>query len=217
MQSSWKTYQEDAARVFRTAGFSTEVARTIDGVRGKHEVDVWVTGAVHGIAFRWVIECKFWKTAVPKEKVMALSAIVQDIGADRGFLLSEAGFQAGAIQATRLSNITLTSVANLRETIVSSIYESRAAKIMYRKQRVHDRLWRLHKATGDYYSKYAAPMGQLAYFDLALRDAENNQFPTIYAPTPEGNLTALDREDLLSGLENILDSVERTADEFEAA
>jgi hypothetical protein len=63
--------------------------------------------------FNWVIECKAWKNNIPKEKVMALSAIVQDVGADRGFLLSEVGFQSGAIRAARTSNITLTSLEDL--------------------------------------------------------------------------------------------------------
>lgn len=61
----------------------------------------------------WIIECKAWKNNIPKEKVTALSAIVQDVGADRGFLLSEVGFQSGAIRAARSSNITLTSLEDL--------------------------------------------------------------------------------------------------------
>ena len=93
MPVAWREYQESAAAFFRTLGFHAEVEAKVDGVRGAHEIDVFVTGVVHGIPFRWVVECKHWKTNIPKEKVLALIAIVQDVGADRGFLLSETGFE----------------------------------------------------------------------------------------------------------------------------
>jgi hypothetical protein len=47
------------------------------------------------------------------EKVITLAAIVQNIGADRSFLLYELGFESGAIRASRTSNITLTRIADL--------------------------------------------------------------------------------------------------------
>lgn len=39
-----------------------------------------------------------------------LKGVVDDTGADRGFLLSESGFQTGAVTAARLANITLTNL-----------------------------------------------------------------------------------------------------------
>jgi hypothetical protein len=47
--------------------------------------------------------------------VAALASVVQDVGADRGILLSETGFQAGAIRLASLSNITLTSLTELKD------------------------------------------------------------------------------------------------------
>ena len=44
---------------------------------------------------------KRWTRRVPKEKVMALKAIVEDLGADRGIIVNEAGFQSGAQKAAR--------------------------------------------------------------------------------------------------------------------
>ena len=63
------------------------------------KIHVFVTFARFGIPHLRILECKHWKTCIPKEKVMVLQAIVQDIGADKGFLLSEIGFQSGAIAA----------------------------------------------------------------------------------------------------------------------
>jgi len=69
----------------------------------------------------WVIECKFWNTAIPKEKVLALAQIASDVGADRAFLLSESGFQAGAIRVSQNTNITLTSLQELFDSATAEL------------------------------------------------------------------------------------------------
>lgn len=89
------------------------VDASVDGARAKHNVDVLVQFAHAGVRTTWVIECKHWRSAVPKEKVLALQQVAQDVGADRAFLLSEKGFQAGALHAARMANISLTNLEDL--------------------------------------------------------------------------------------------------------
>ena len=50
---------------------------------------------------------------VNKLHVAALANIVQDVGTDRGILLSETGFQPGAMKLASFSNITQTSLTEL--------------------------------------------------------------------------------------------------------
>ncbi len=50
---------------------------------------------------------------MPKEKVLALKAIVEDVGADRGIIITEKGYQPGAYDVARGSNVTL--VTSLEE------------------------------------------------------------------------------------------------------
>lgn len=107
---NWQEYQQNAADFFRTLGLVAKVEHKVEGARGIHKIDVYVEGTYHGIKFKWVVECKAWKSNVPKEKVMVFSSIIQDIGADRGFLLSEVGFQSGALRSAQKTNITLTSL-----------------------------------------------------------------------------------------------------------
>lgn len=115
--SNWREYQEEVAAFFRRQGCNAEVEKIVQGVRAKHEVDVYVTFHRSGIECTWVVECKLWKSKVPKEKVMALKSIVDDIGADRGIIVSERGFQSGALDAVRDSNITLvTSIQEFEKT-----------------------------------------------------------------------------------------------------
>jgi hypothetical protein len=90
------------------------VEARIKGARAKHEIDVWVQSSTFGITQNWVIECKDWRRPVPKEKVMALRAIVEDVGADKGILVAESGYQEGAKAAAELTNIVLTTLEELR-------------------------------------------------------------------------------------------------------
>jgi restriction system protein len=87
---------------------------TLQGVRTSHDVDVVVRSNLFGFELLWVIECKYWKEAVSKLHVLALREIVTDLGADRGILVSESGFQSGAIEAANLTNVQLANLAELR-------------------------------------------------------------------------------------------------------
>ena len=46
-----------------------------------------------------------------------LAEVVKDVGADRGVLLSESGFQSGAARAAKNTNIELTSLKDLRARV----------------------------------------------------------------------------------------------------
>jgi restriction system protein len=113
--TAWRDYQERAADIFRAHGMDANVEERVTGARGQHDVDVVVRTSRAGIEQLWVIECKWWRRSVSKLHVAALASVVQDVGADRGILLSETGFQAGAIRLASLSNITLTSLTELKD------------------------------------------------------------------------------------------------------
>lgn len=115
--AAWSDYQEEVAKFFRALGLDAETNVTIRGVRTSHDVDVVVRSKHAGLKITWLVECKAWNSAVPKEKVLALRMIVDDTGADRGFLMAEKGYQSGALEAAHLTNVTLTSLADLRETL----------------------------------------------------------------------------------------------------
>lgn len=144
MAKAGREYQEQAATFFHSLGLSADVEADIEGARGKHKIDVWVTGKLRAFDVRWVIECKDWKSNVPKEKFLTLQMIVQDVGADRGFLLSETGFQAGAIRCAQNTNITLASLEDLRERTKTYLTEATLAALHMKLEKVrHD----VHAAT----------------------------------------------------------------------
>jgi len=109
----WRDYQEEAAAFFRSLGQSADTNVTLHGVRTSHDIDVVVKSKHVGFEVLWLVECKHWKSPVSKLHVLGLREIVNDLGADRGILLCEAGFQAGAIEAANLTNVQVSSLATL--------------------------------------------------------------------------------------------------------
>ena len=64
-------------------------------------------------------ECKLWSSRIPKDTVHTLRSKVLNVGADRGVIFTEVGFQSGARAATQHTNILLqTSIEDFRRTAV---------------------------------------------------------------------------------------------------
>nr|WP_279231012.1 restriction endonuclease [Clostridium sp. KNHs216] len=107
---------KDVCQFFIQAGYHAISPHTITTVRGSVEVDVLVE-APDELVKSIICECKFWNKAVPKEKVHAFRIVVNDSGASLGLLISKAGFQSGAIEAAKLSNVKLLTWKYLTELI----------------------------------------------------------------------------------------------------
>lgn len=110
----WEQYQHYTAGVLTGLGFRTKVNDPLLTASGVvHRVDVSARMVVAGVPTLWITECKLWNRAVTKEKVSALKDIVNDLAADRGLLMSEKGFQSGAVRLAATKNITLSSLDEL--------------------------------------------------------------------------------------------------------
>jgi len=135
---NWRRYQEQTAEFFRSLGCEADVEAKVLGVRAEHKIDVWIRFKKFGLETKWVVECKHWNSGVTKEKVLVLRSVVEDVGADRGILVSAAGYQSGAVRASEKTNITLTDLDGLKETaredlLFSVIHriETRAVELKY--------------------------------------------------------------------------------------
>lgn len=145
MADDWKDYQEEAAEFFRSLGLSAETDVKLQGVRTTHDIDVVVKSKHVGFEVLWLVECKHWKSAVSKLHVLGLREIVSDLGADRGILLCEAGFQAGAVEAANLTNVQVTSLASLSVETRQDISAMRLRELYDRVECCNDRYWELDK------------------------------------------------------------------------
>ena len=139
----WREYQEEAAEFFRSLGLDANTDVTIQGVRTKHDIDVLVKSHHYGFDVTWIVECKHWKSPVSKLHVLALREIVADAGADRGFILSEAGFQSGAVAASNVTNVQVTLLANLNVTAREQINAVRLRELHDRVEHCNTRYWEI--------------------------------------------------------------------------
>ena len=105
---NWKEMEKSVAQILSASGMDAEIQKTVNLARGAVTVDVYAQPkkSLYGPI---ICECKYWNTAVPQEKVFAFSRVVGDSGASLGLLISRFGFQEGAINAARYSNIKLLS------------------------------------------------------------------------------------------------------------
>lgn len=145
--ADWSDYQEETAEFFRSIGLEANTNITINGVRTSHDVDVAVRSNHVGFNLLWLVECKHWKTPVSKLHVLALREIVSDTGADRGILMAEKGFQSGALEAAELTNVQLTSLAELRISASHALGMAELRVIQERVDHCRVRYWRLSKDT----------------------------------------------------------------------
>jgi restriction system protein len=117
------------------------------GVRTTHDIDVFVRSHHVGFDVVWIVECKHWGRRVDKLHVLALREIVTDLGADRGILLSEAGFQSGAKDAATLTNVHISSLASLRGTASEEFTAMRLRELYDRIEACRERYWKIPKGT----------------------------------------------------------------------
>lgn len=112
--SEWFKFQEEICEHFRNLGAQAETNVTVRGPTASYDIDVLVTSKYLGTEFTWIIEAKHWNSRIPIEKVNALTTIVKNTGADRGFIISKVGFQKGAINASKFNNISLLTFDELK-------------------------------------------------------------------------------------------------------
>jgi restriction system protein len=229
MAIPWKEYQEEAASLFRSLGLDASTDVTVKGVRTSHDIDVLVKSHHVGFEITWLVECKHWKTRVSKLHVLALREIVSDVGADRGIILSEAGFQSGAIEAAHLTNVQVTSLAEISTSARNDIYSMRLRELYDRIEDCNERYWNIPK-TQRIEHGLRPDVGAIGYSGTHIielcRDVLSRAFRGVY-PFNTEVLSALfisdfqtlfnSPEEVVAAVEPLLSDLEKKLDNYEAS
>jgi len=115
--NDWRDLQVRVATILSECGFETESPRTLTTVRGRVEVDVYAVDPSTVPRTLYVCECKRWKVNVPQGEVFAFRTALGDIGAHHGLFISSVGFQQGAHEVVRNTNVTLLSWAEFQNLV----------------------------------------------------------------------------------------------------
>ncbi|MER6665098.1 restriction endonuclease [Amycolatopsis japonica] len=143
--AAWDDYQEEVASFFRGIGLEAATNVPVEGVRTSHDIDVVVKSKHVGFDMLWIVECKNWNKPVSKLHVLALREIVSDIGADRGLLMAENGFQSGAREAAELTNVKLTSLSEVTDSAGYALGMASLRALQDRVDICRSRYWDLRK------------------------------------------------------------------------
>lgn len=87
-------------------------------------MDVFAIEEVGGREYRTAVECKYWTARVPQHVVHSFRTVTSDIGVNSGYIVSKAGFQAGAFQAAENTNIKLLTWDEFQSTFAEQWYFS---------------------------------------------------------------------------------------------
>ena len=114
--ADWRDLQSLVRQFFLELGCRAEETKTIELVRGKKEIDVYVEDDQVEPHALYLCECKHWKRAVTQEVVHGFRTVVADAGATLGFLVASGGFQSGALAASQKTNLRLVTFEELQST-----------------------------------------------------------------------------------------------------
>ena len=82
---------------------------------GTYQIDVYATYTALGTEMKILAECKQYKKRVGRDIVEVLESRLRSLGAQKGILLSTAGFQSGAIDFAKAHGIALVQMFDTHE------------------------------------------------------------------------------------------------------
>lgn len=125
----WKELETLVAAILNECGMDARHQVNLDLPRGNVDVDVYAEETVDGIVHRIVCECKNWKHNIPKEVVHAFRTVMQETGANRGYIISRMGFQSGSVEAAKATNVNLVTFEEFQERYFDKWYRHRCRAI----------------------------------------------------------------------------------------
>jgi hypothetical protein len=114
--SDWRDLQIRVRDFFQEMGYETEIEKPITKARGETKIDVWIEDPTASVNTTYFVECKLWKRSVPSSVVRDFRSTMSDAGANTGFIIARVGFQSGAYDEAKYTNIHLLTWEELQRT-----------------------------------------------------------------------------------------------------
>ena len=106
---NWQDLQNKVCIILNQIGFEASTSKIIKTPRGQIEVDVFAIDPFSIDKIVYIVECKNWKYKVPQTITHSFNTVMQETGANVGYIISKEGFQKGAFdftQNTSIKNLT---------------------------------------------------------------------------------------------------------------
>lgn len=101
-EKRWATYEEQVFELLKEHFPAAEIARNVHA-RGlfskrKRQIDILITEQTPAGTLKTVVETKFFKRKVDVKAIDGLSGFVEDVGANRGMLITTGGYTKAALK-----------------------------------------------------------------------------------------------------------------------
>ncbi len=225
----WRDLQTKVCQLFDEMGYRTDIEKVVElAGRGKKEVDVYIEDPLASHNQIYLVECKHWERHVHQDVVHGFKTVMEGAGASTGYIVSKRGFQAGAYDAVRYTNIQLLTFEELQHLYGNEWFRKQKAKLEEQRKQLGE-IYRLHFEQGSSLpimnnSKFISNgLGErLAYFHRWVGDllmAIASRFPESYmgpepvqlAQNPEDPMERIDGWFEISTVSEYFKIVEETA------
>jgi len=127
--SDWKDLEKRVCQILSECGCRTERGKHLSLRRGGVDIDVYAEDLTREPHLVIVCECKHWKARVPKSTIHSFRTVVGETGAHVGFIVSSVGFQSGAIEAVKNTNIELVTWQQFQKRFYDRWFDAMQAKL----------------------------------------------------------------------------------------
>lgn len=77
-----------------------------------YKMDLSYSFKILDMTYLTLVECKYWKSSVTREKVGYFKSIMDELKAQKGIIVTTKGFQSGAVTYAQTQNIGLVKITN---------------------------------------------------------------------------------------------------------
>ena len=91
--SNWKHLQEWVAQILMECGWTAELEKSVNTVRGTVELDVYGYEVVDGRRYMIACECKYWKANIPQHVIHSFRTVASDLGVNVGYIIPLPAFK----------------------------------------------------------------------------------------------------------------------------
>ena len=101
--------------------------KTEDGI---YQIDILAEYTLFGTKNKVLVECKKYSNSIKRDIVASLYSKLQSLGAQKGIIISTAGFQSGAVKYAEKHGIALWQVYNNHIKHISASIDKQASEYM---------------------------------------------------------------------------------------
>ena len=120
--NDWKDLQVKVGRILTQCNFDVSIEKKIQSIRSVVEIDVYAEELIDDRVYKILVECKMWKYSIPQHVIHSMRTVVNDIGANKGYIITTSNFQKGAIHSVENTNVELITWKEFQKKYFKSWY-----------------------------------------------------------------------------------------------